>query len=128
MIARVTLEIALRKEFDYLVPGELEAGIEVGTRVKVPFGPRHVTGVVTALVDASPHTNLRLVAGVVGVKGALTPRVLALARWIGEYYCCPVELALKSVLPEAVRREDAKWRERLHVTVLPPPAEAPKKR
>ena len=71
--------------------------------------------------QSSPHTNLRSVAGVVGVKGVLTPRVLALARWIGEYYCCPVELALKSVLPEAVRREDAKWRERLHVTVLPPP-------
>ncbi len=126
MIARVTLEIALRKEFDYLIPGELEGGIDVGTRVKVPFGPRHVTGVVTALVETSPHTNLREVASVVGSKGAVTPRVLALARWIGEYYCCPVELALKSVLPEAVRREEAKWRERLHVTALPPPPETPR--
>ena len=36
MIARVTLEIALRKEFDYLVPDEMASQIEVGTRVKVP--------------------------------------------------------------------------------------------
>ncbi len=126
MIVRVTLEIALRKEFDYRIPRELEGQIGVGTRVKVPFGPRTITGVVTAIVGESPHTNLREVSGIVGTKGALTPRILALARWIGEYYCCPVELALKSVLPEAVRREDAKWRERLHVTALPAPPEVPR--
>ena len=40
MIARVTLELALRKEFDYLIPPELEGQVEVGTRVQVPFGPR----------------------------------------------------------------------------------------
>src|SRR5205814_615257 len=36
MIARVTLEIALRREFDYLIPADLQHDIEVGTRVKVP--------------------------------------------------------------------------------------------
>ena len=44
MIARVTLEIALRKEFDYAIPEELAAQIEIGSRVKVPFGPRQVLG------------------------------------------------------------------------------------
>ena len=38
MIARVTLEIALRKEFDYLVPEEFQDRVEIGSRVKVPFG------------------------------------------------------------------------------------------
>ena len=38
VVACVTLEIALRKEFDYLIPPELEGRVEVGTRVKVPFG------------------------------------------------------------------------------------------
>ena len=47
MIARVTLEIALRKEFDYLIPPELTAQVEVGSRVQVPFGPRKVMGCVT---------------------------------------------------------------------------------
>jgi primosomal protein N' len=40
MIARVSLEIALRKEFDYLIPVGLAGQIEVGSRVQVPFGPR----------------------------------------------------------------------------------------
>ena len=33
MIARVSLEIALRKEFDYLIPPELAGQIEVGSRL-----------------------------------------------------------------------------------------------
>jgi magnesium chelatase family protein len=32
MIARVTLEIALRKEFDYLIPPDMASQIEVGSR------------------------------------------------------------------------------------------------
>ena len=51
MIARVTLEIALRKEFDYLIPPELAGQVEVGSRVQVPFGPRKVLGCVTALAE-----------------------------------------------------------------------------
>ena len=106
MVARVTLEIALRKEFDYTVPAELAADLEVGSRVKVPFGPRQVFGVVTALLepDATLHTHLRAILKVIGRQGQITPKVLALARWIADYYCCAPEIALKSVLPEAVRR------------------------
>ena len=58
MIARVTLEIALRKEFDYLVPEEFQDRVEIGSRVKVPFGPRKVMGVVTGLPAQSEHCLL----------------------------------------------------------------------
>ncbi|MCB1129360.1 MAG: primosomal protein N', partial [Verrucomicrobiae bacterium] len=112
--------------FDYLIPEELVDRVEVGTRVKVPFGPRSVLGVVTALADESPHTNLRPIERVIGARSLVTPRVLDLARWIAAYYCCPVELALKSVLPEAVRREQAGWRERLFVRTIPPSGGLPK--
>ncbi|HVY68701.1 MAG TPA: primosomal protein N' [Verrucomicrobiae bacterium] len=126
MIARVTLEIALRKEFDYLIPAGFEGQVEVGTRVKVPFGHRQVTGCVTALVNDSPHGNLRAITQIVGAQSVVTPKVLRLARWIGEYYCCAPEIALKSVLPEAIRREEAGWRERLFVRVIPTAGEPPK--
>lgn len=126
MIARVTLEIALRKEFDYLIPPELAGEIEVGSRVKVPFGPRQVLGCVTGLVEQSTHTNLRSILKVIGRQSLVTAKILHLARWIADYYCCPVEIALKSVLPEAVRKEKEGWRERLVVRALPHPAELPK--
>ena len=126
MIARVTLEIALRKEFDYLVPPDLEKQVDVGSRVQVPFGARKVLGCVTALAEESAHTNLKSILKVIGAQTLVTPKVLQLARWIGEYYCCPPEIALKSVLPEAVRQEQAGWRERLHVRALPATGELPK--
>src|SRR5882762_9594536 len=105
MIARVTLEIALRKEFDYAIPPVMAEHLAVGSRVKVPFGPRQVLGVVTALLPSSPHGRLRPILKLIGAQSQITPQVLELSRWIAGYYCCPVELAVKSVLPEAVRRE-----------------------
>ena len=118
MIARVSLEIALRKEFDYSIPAELAGQIDVGSRVQVPFGPRKILGVVTAVAEESGHANLKPILKVIGAQTLVTPKVLKLARWIGEYYCCAPEIALKSVLPEAVRKEDAGWRERLFVRAL----------
>jgi primosomal protein N' (replication factor Y) len=126
MIARVTLELALRKEFDYLIPPEFEAEVDVGSRVQVPFGQRKVLGCVTALAEESAHTRLRSIIKVIGAQTLVTPKILKLARWIGAYYCCPPEIALKSVLPDAVRKEQAGWRERLFVRALPVTGELPK--
>jgi primosomal protein N' (replication factor Y) (superfamily II helicase) len=120
-IARVTLEIALNKEFDYQIPRELADRVEVGTRVRVPFGPRQVLGCVTALLErfsppgVAPHCE----GG--GTPALITARVLELARWMATYYCCSLDAALRSVLPEAVRKEDASWRERMFVHALPQP-------
>ena len=126
MIARVSLEIALRKEFDYSIPTELAGQIDVGSRVQVPFGPRKILGVVTAVAEESGHANLKPILKVIGAQTLVTAKVLKLARWIGEYYCCAPEIALKSVLPEAVRKEDAGWRERLFIRALTVSGEFPK--
>jgi primosomal protein N' (replication factor Y) len=126
MIARVSLEIALRKEFDYSIPPGLAGQVEIGSRVQVPFGPRKILGCVTALAEESARTNLKPILKVIGAQTLVTPKVLKLARWIGEYYCCAPETALKSVLPEAVRKEASGWRERLFVRALPVAGEFPK--
>src|SRR5437763_7989014 len=126
MIARVTLELALRKEFDYLVPAELADQVDVGTRVQVPLGPRKVLGCVTAVAEESGQAKLKPILKVIGATSLVTAKVLKLARWIGQYYCCAPETALKSVLPEAVRHERAGWRERLYVRALPLSGELPK--
>ena len=126
MIARVTLEIALRKEFDYYIPPELADQVEVGSRVQVPLGSRKVLGCVTGLAEESAHASLKPILKVIGAQSLVTPKILKLARWIGDYYCCAPETALKSVLPGAVRHEQADWRERLHVRALAPAGQLPK--
>ena len=126
VIARVTLDLALSKEFDYLIPKELEEVVEVGARVKVPFARRQVLGCVTALLEDSPHPNLRPILKTIGRQSHVTPKILELARWLADYYCCPPEIALKTVLPEAVRKEKEGWREQLFVRALPAPETMPK--
>jgi primosomal protein N' (replication factor Y) (superfamily II helicase) len=126
MIARVSLEIALRKEFDYSIPAEFVGKIEVGSRVQVPFGARKIPGIVTALDEESAHTKLKPILKIIGAHSLVTPKVLQLARWIGEYYCCAPETALKSVLPEAIRKEKDGWKKQLFVRALPLSGEFPK--
>ena len=126
VVARVTLDVAVRREFDYLVPAELESSVHEGTRVKVPFGPREVMGVVTKVLDASPQGNLREIIKTVGGQALVTPPILRLVRWIADYYCCAPEVAMKAVLPAAVRKEAEGWRERLFVRALPVHGELPK--
>ncbi len=117
-IARVALDMSLRREFDYLIPPEFETHLTVGSRVKVPFGSREVLGCVLAIVDESPHANLKPIAKVLSGLAPITPTILKLASWISEYYCCSIDTILKTVLPEAVRREEAGWRERLVVRLI----------
>ena len=126
MIARVTLDLAVRREFDYLIPNEIEQNVCDGTRVKVPFGTREILGVVTAVLSESPHSNLREIIKIVGGQALVTPPILKLVRWIAEYYCCAPEIAMKAVLPDAVRKEEEGWRERLYVRALPQHGELPK--
>jgi len=126
MIARVSLEIALRKEFDYLIPPGLAGQVDVGSRVQVPFGARKVMGCVTALAEESAHAKLKPIIKIIGTQTLVTPKVLKLARWIADYYCCAPEIALKSVLPEVVRKEQSGWRERLFVRALPFAGELPR--
>jgi len=126
MIARVCLEIALRKEFDYAIPVELTGQVDVGSRVQVPFGARKVLGVVTAVAEESAQSRLKPILKIIGAQTLVTPKVIRLANWIANYYCCAPEIALKSVLPEAVRKEEAGWRERLFVRALPAHGEFPK--
>ncbi len=126
MIARVSLEIALRKEFDYAIPAELAGQVDVGSRVQVPFGARKVLGVVTAVAEESALARLKPIIKIIGAQTLVTPKVIKLANWMATYYCCAPEIALKSVLPEAVRKEEAGWRERLYVRALPATGEFPK--
>jgi primosomal protein N' (replication factor Y) (superfamily II helicase) len=126
MIARVSLEIALRKEFDYSIPPGLIGQIEIGTRVQAPFGARKIFGTVTALAEESAHANLKPILRIVGTQTLVTPKILKLARWIGDYYCCAPEIALKSVLPEVVRKKEEGWKKQLFVRALPMTGEFPK--
>ncbi len=65
MIAQIIVDVSaypVDRPFDYLVPAELEELVEVGCRVKVPFGPRNVLGFIISLKDQTDVPDNKLKA------------------------------------------------------------------
>lgn len=110
-IARVVVDLSLDREFDYLVPKELETRARIGSRVSVPFGRREATGYIVGFVDTSAFSRLKPIRSIVGKKPLVEENILGLARWIADYYVSPVEQAVRTVLPSAVRRVSARFKE-----------------
>lgn len=119
MTARVVLELPIRHEFDYLIPKELEPRVRLGSRVTVPFRGRDAQAVVIQLLDSDSGRSLKPLGAVLEGSSLLVDSVLELAKWIADYYNCPLDLALRSVLPTAVRRTAAKHQQRLVVRLTP---------
>lgn len=114
-IAKVVVDIALDREFDYILPDALRGEVCLGSRVVVPFGKSKRSGYVVGFAERSERSDLKAVIGVAGKVPLLTEEIIRLARWIGEYYCAPVENAVRTVLPRAVRRKGAGFKECLLV-------------
>jgi primosomal protein N' (replication factor Y) len=118
-IARIVVDLALDREFDYRIPSHLADAVRVGSRVRVPFGRTLTTGYVVGLAGQSSFGRLKEIAELVGKKPLLTDRILELTRWMARYYCCPVELAVKCALPEVVRKAQLGWQQRQFARALP---------
>ncbi len=125
-IARVVVDVALDREFDYLVPGDLAGRVHVGSRVEVPFGRRRATGTVVAWRDGSAieRSRLKAVLEPADDRAMLSEALLGLARWMAAYYCAPIEHAIRTLLPGAVRRRGAGPRSLRFIEPVAPDAEA----
>lgn len=111
-VAEIAVERALDQTFDYTVPGEMRAGLEVGMQVRVPLGHSATNGFVVGLKSASEFKGtLKPVLRVVVDKPLIEPEILRLALWMSDYYVCPLSLVLKSVLPGAVRKKGLRFQE-----------------
>lgn len=124
-IARVLLE-ETALELDYLIPDELAARIEPGTRVHIPLQNRRETAVVLQILDHSPFADkLKPISSTVGSRPMFTPSLLQLAQWTSQYYLSPVRQVLRAMLPEAVRSKPETFISDSHLTLTnPPDAEA----
>lgn len=103
MFVRVLPDQAAGKLLDYQVPVAMAPHVAVGSRVKIPVRTRILPGTVIELLDACEYGGVKEVAGLLDERPMIRPAMLDLARWMSDYYCCPLETAVCSVLPVAVR-------------------------
>lgn len=108
-LAHVVPLAAVEGVYTYRVPDDLAPEAVPGARVLVPFGRRQITGVVAERVEGSPETasgqKLKPLYDVLDARPALTPELLALTRWIADYYLCAWGEAIKAALPSGTEVE-----------------------
>jgi len=118
-IAKVRVDVAVDREFDYRIPPELEGSVRLGSRVAVPFGPNMREGFVVGFVESSSFARIRDIASILDSKPILDDRLIALAKWMADYYCAGTDKAITTVLPSPVRRKGVKHKERFLVSLTP---------
>jgi len=112
-IIRVAVESGADAEFDYLVPDALWP-IEVGRRVEVPFGRSNkIEPGFCVQADLPPEKSfagmkdggrLKAVARIADEGPLLGAELMELARWISDYYVCPLGQVLAAMVPGAVKK------------------------
>ena len=90
MEADIAFARPVLREFTYKVPDEWRRVVEVGTRVRAPLAGQNLNGVVVARRSTPPQSErkLRSLTGVIDPDAPVPPDLLALTRWVSEYYLC----------------------------------------
>lgn len=107
--AQVVIPSALRQTFTYRL-GEDLAGLAPGTRVLVPFGRGKRHGYVVGFTTDKPDRSLKRVLAAEPAERLFSDEVLALTRWVAEYYLAPWGQVLDAALPPLVRKSGSKGR------------------
>ena len=90
--------------FDYELPEGPGAALQIGSRVRVPVRTRTSLGTVIELRDSTDAHGVKLITDIVSSAPILSPLLIRLGAWIAEYYCCPIEAAMRSILPQVIRK------------------------
>src|SRR5205823_1744672 len=89
--------------FDYAVPEALTGLIEVGHRVRVPFGKRTVTGFVYALEQGPAVLELKPIEALRDAEPVLPSPLVELAGFVAAHYLVPLDEVIRAIVPPRVR-------------------------
>jgi primosomal protein N' (replication factor Y) len=101
--AEVAVPLHVFQTFTYRLSPEQSVQAEVGARLVVPLGRNLVTSYIVSLHDELPaeldDVNVKDAQDLVDTEPVCNPEILQLARWVSDYYACPLGEVLKAALP-----------------------------
>jgi primosomal protein N' (replication factor Y) (superfamily II helicase) len=103
-VAAVVLDQALDHFLDYHIPDDWHGKLQIGMRVKVPVKTSVRLATVVDIKGSSSFADLKSIAEVLSEKPFITSDLFILARWIANYYSCPLRKVLTSILPPSIRK------------------------
>lgn len=108
-VLRLAIPSPLRRLFDYLPPADTEpealASLAPGTRVRVPFGRREVTGYLTAVVQQSEldTAQLKQALQILDDQSLIPAPLYQLCQWAWTYYHHPPGEVFNALFPKRLR-------------------------
>ena len=105
LIADIAVNVPLKQLFSYRVPVSLIETIQVGMRVKIPFGRRTTIGFILVLRRGQAD-DLKDLNGLLDEEPLLTSILIKLLRWSADYYCHPIGQVVRSALPAGLGGEN----------------------
>jgi primosomal protein N' (replication factor Y) (superfamily II helicase) len=117
-VVRVLLDSALDRPLDYQLSQEQKELAAIGSRVRVPLQAREVLGTILSFPTDIHPGRLRPISTLLHEKPLIRPVLLRMAHWIADYYCCREEVALRTVLPQVIRRAEVGARQQQAVELV----------
>ncbi len=102
-VIRVALPLPLRQHFDYLLSANQQ--VQIGCRLRVPFGKRELIGIAWQLdpADHYPLAQLKPVISVIDRQPVISDTLRQLLTFAAEYYHHPLGEVLTAALPALLR-------------------------
>jgi len=109
LYVEVAVPLPIDHPFTYRVPSGREGNAKIGVRVLVPFGPRRVTGLVTALSDGTAlgEREAREILDFLDEEPYIPPRHLAFLLAAARECLAPVGEMLRAALPRGLSRVES---------------------
>ncbi|QNO16341.1 primosomal protein N' [Alkalicella caledoniensis] len=107
--AKIVVDCPLRdidKTFDYMIPPHLDAFIEIGSRVIVPFNRRMVQGFVVDIEENyinNEKFKLKEIDKVLEFPSILDEKLVKLAKWLSFNYNSSLFSCIQSMLPRGIK-------------------------
>lgn len=103
LTAQVAVPLPIPTVFSYLIPEPLLAKAIPGVRVTVPFRNTEITGYLVGTENAAPAKKLKAILAILDDQPVLSPGMLQLTKWVGEYYGSSWGEAIENALPRWVK-------------------------
>lgn len=121
------MPLHVAQTFTYRLKPEQILNAKPGARITVPFGRKLLIAYIVALHEELPaalklaDVEIKEVESLVDTEPVCTPEILQLARWVAEYYSCPLGEVIKAALPPGINTSvKAKMRRFVRLTNLKP--------
>jgi len=98
----VVFPASLETPLTYRVPDAWRGAATPGKRVVAPLGRRTVTGYLVGVRDRAPVKDIKELRKILDPEPLLDAHLLALTRWVAEYYLCPWGEVIRTALPPGI--------------------------